>query len=870
EMMGVTYFMLNHSRKEAEYCMENAFNTYLKNVPAGHQNATRCGLWWIEMLKARDQYKEAASVYFHISGEESLHSAVMLEQASYCYLYSKPPMLRKYGFHLVLSGNQYKKCDQIKHAIRTYQRAISVFKGTTWSYIKDHVHFHVGQWYAFLGLYDAAVVHMLEVLMCAHQSKTTQELFLKNFLHFVQKAGKACEVLKLPLPIINASSLKVVFEDHRTYASPAAIGVRESLWRSFEEEVIPSLPTARTNWLEVQSKPISRKRKESNVCIVGEAIQVDVEFKNPLQISIPLTNVSLICELFERSDEAQTDASTSSELQNNEHINLTAERLMNFDKSSFALSDVDCTLESGSTTMVKLTVTPREEGILNIVGVKWRLSGSVVGCYNFLTTTMKKTATRKKKQKRSFTDNLKFEVIKSLPKLEGLIHTLPEKVYAGELRHLTLELSNMSEAAVKNLKMKISHPRFLNIGKAEHLKDIVVRKDSPLSWPLWFHAAVPGNISLYIVLYYEIEDAESFMKYRTLRMFYNLEVLPAIDVSFQISPLPSTLQKFLVRMDVASRTSLEDFQIHQLSSLGSQWEISLIDTLFHPPLLMSAQAFTCFLMLKRCEKPKGSDEVSSLTPCIGGDVKLSPNDDGESLYDISLSPLSDFHNCERLHQEKPSQGDSDTVDFVLISRRVHSESGSGVSYSPCLLSNHACHCSISSSSPISWAVEGPREIHHNFSASFCEVSLRMTLYNSSDAVASLRVNTLDSNQSGFLLSDSSAVLPTNQEGWYNVSLESEIKVTSDVRGTILNSLSSESIRPIIWSGSSSTKLQLEPSSTVQIPLQVCIFCPGTYDLSNYVVQWNLQWPIDQGNEETRPNSGTCPGYPYYITVLPSS
>lgn len=91
------------------------------------------------MLKTRDQFKEAAGVYFLISDEvmhisftilwetkefcvlllmtfplqDSVHSAVMLEQASYCYLYSKPPMLRKYGFHLVLSGKQYKKSDQV-------------------------------------------------------------------------------------------------------------------------------------------------------------------------------------------------------------------------------------------------------------------------------------------------------------------------------------------------------------------------------------------------------------------------------------------------------------------------------------------------------------------------------------------------------------------------------------------------------------------------------------------------------------------------------------------------------------------------------------------------------------------------------------
>lgn len=29
EMMGLSYFLLDQSRKEAEYCMENAFTTYL-------------------------------------------------------------------------------------------------------------------------------------------------------------------------------------------------------------------------------------------------------------------------------------------------------------------------------------------------------------------------------------------------------------------------------------------------------------------------------------------------------------------------------------------------------------------------------------------------------------------------------------------------------------------------------------------------------------------------------------------------------------------------------------------------------------------------------------------------------------------------
>lgn len=41
---------------------------------SGKGNATRCGLWWVEMLKTSGQYKDAAGVYFRISGEVMIYS----------------------------------------------------------------------------------------------------------------------------------------------------------------------------------------------------------------------------------------------------------------------------------------------------------------------------------------------------------------------------------------------------------------------------------------------------------------------------------------------------------------------------------------------------------------------------------------------------------------------------------------------------------------------------------------------------------------------------------------------------------------------------------------------------------------------------
>lgn len=181
--------------------------------------------------------------------------------------------------------------------------------------------------------------------------------------------------------------------------------------------------------------------------------------------------------------------------------------------------------------------------------------------------------------------------------------------------------------------------------------------------------------------------------------------------------------------------------------------------------------------------------------------------------------------------------------------------------------------SIASRSPISWLIDGPQTMYHNFSASFCEVKLSMTIYNSSDAVASLHVNTLDwSGNSSEATSDQSPATSSNDVGWHDVSLVTDSKVTSDVIGARFGKPPSfDSVSPFIWSASSSTRARIKPMSSVEIPLQICVFSPGTYDLSNYLLHWNLLLPNGEENLDagTRQSSGTCRGYPYHLTVLQS-
>lgn len=63
---------------------------------------------------------------------------------------------------------------------------------------------------------------------------------------------------------------------------------------------------------------------------------------------------------------------------------------------------------------MQLTVTPRVEGILQIVGVKWKLSGFVVGFHKFETNPVKMIRKRIQKAKHPHSDNLKFVVVKVL------------------------------------------------------------------------------------------------------------------------------------------------------------------------------------------------------------------------------------------------------------------------------------------------------------------------------------------------------------------------------------------------------------------------------------------------------------------------
>lgn len=184
---------------------------------------------------------------------------------------------------------------------------------------------------------------------------------------------------------------------------------------------------------------------------------------------------------------------------------------------------------------------------------------------------------------------------------------------------------------------------------------------------------------------------------------------------------------------------------------------------------------------------------------------------------------------------------------------------------------------IDDMSPISWLMEGPNTVIHDFAKSFCQMRFQVTVQNSSDAVAFIGLVMFNQAENEAQLADVGRLSGASQEdGWHEISLGNSGKVLSDLLAQSSPSRKQcyKSIFPYVWTGSSSTKVKLEPLSSAVIPLNLCIFAPGVYDLSNYELQWDIK-PCNDGNNGQRPHSskstsGTSPGHPFFLTALQST
>lgn len=149
------------------------------------QFATRATLLSIECLKYHNLHGEAALQLIRMTSEESdLRSALLLEQAAYCFLTPHgPQMIRKYAFHMVLAGHRFSKANQKKHALRCYKQALQVYQDKGWTIAEDHIHYTIGKLSSTLNILQEAADSFSKLMTIqTKQSVEQQSLFLKEYL----------------------------------------------------------------------------------------------------------------------------------------------------------------------------------------------------------------------------------------------------------------------------------------------------------------------------------------------------------------------------------------------------------------------------------------------------------------------------------------------------------------------------------------------------------------------------------------------------------------------------------------------------------------------------------------------------------------
>ncbi|KAL1493024.1 hypothetical protein ABEB36_011167 [Hypothenemus hampei] len=557
EMAALSAFMCNESTRKTLDYMEESITTYLDACKM-HQFATRATLLSSECLKSKKLYGEAAHQFIRMTSEDSdLCSALLLEQASYCFIHSN--MLRKYAFHMVLSGHRFFKAIQKIHALRCYEQAYQMYENSGWDLANEHIHYTVGRLANFLQNFDDAIIPFAKLLTgVSRQSTAQQASFLKEFLVILLnklKNDTTSEMPILPVPSLKNSSLKVLLGPTRPLSTPGklpALGINfntsddpdsERRWHKLEEILLEQSGNA-----PLIFKPLISLYKASSIendpliAIINEPIQVSLELDNLLQIPLVLKDLHLVWNYKDAESEVVT--------------NLIENELADVHVKTYVVKSV--IIQENSSQNVVLSVTPLRTGILTITAICYTLAASPNDNETLFVKGIKQL---------NICGNvnvptpINLKIVPYAPCLQMTFSELNMDFLTGELQRVSIDLHNNGSVSLKNVMIATSVPHLLSNcelntnqknyftsdidpsvnkdqwSRKNHITSIPLPegqldKGQSVSFHIWLRAPdVKGHSSIDLLTYYENIDSKSVPRYRLIRHSWNLSVQESIALN---------------------------------------------------------------------------------------------------------------------------------------------------------------------------------------------------------------------------------------------------------------------------------------------------------------------------------------------------
>ncbi|XP_002095589.2 trafficking protein particle complex subunit 8 [Drosophila yakuba] len=478
EMAALSAFMLGTAQRKTYDYMEDAIVCYL-TVCKLQQFATRATLLSMECLKTARLYSEVAKQLIRMTNEESdLRSALLLEQAAYCFLVTQPPMHRKYAFHIVLAGNRYSRAGQRKHAYRCYRQAYQVFQKREWSLAEDHIQYTVAkQAYMLKQLEEASrsFAHLLRP--GSLQSAQQQTSFLKEYIQTQNELVKRSPELGLlphALPQVVQSSVRVL----TLVQSPSAVAPHvpatnieinsnltadDPIWNKIEEMLVITAANNKpfvfkpSRYLYTKQQPAL----ETPVAVQGEPIELAVTLSNSVRCGIALSEIDLLWKLTLDNDEVLSNACTYEESSDSDNKIAVGAAVKTSCVASIKLAE-----QAEETLHFKLT--PKLTGRLNVLGIVCRVAASADPAASLLGTlqfeTQKIRPHNAKQSSQTVLDNrLTIKLVPQLPSMNVSFTPVPNRLLAGEIVPVHVTLRNLGIAPIEEIYLGCDNPRCVSI-----------------------------------------------------------------------------------------------------------------------------------------------------------------------------------------------------------------------------------------------------------------------------------------------------------------------------------------------------------------------------------------------------------------------
>ncbi|XP_015112086.1 trafficking protein particle complex subunit 8 [Diachasma alloeum] len=670
EMAALSAFMQGEmTRKTIEY-MDDAILTY-SNSCKMPQFATRATLLSSECLKGKNLYGEAAKQLIRMTSEDSdLRSALLLEQAAYCFILSK--MVHKYAFHAVLAGHRYSKAGQRKHSLRCYQQSYQVYDGRGWSLAEDHIHFTIGRQAASLKQVEEAARAFGRLLNpSSRQPAPQQAAFLREFLHIhnllLQESSHYPGLPVLPLPLINGNEIKVLLGPF--LESPrltAASGVSfdhsdeddDPRWAKLEEHLVSEGLGAVPMIFKPTIALYTHKTNNTSppTAVIDEPIHLSIELQNPLHINIPLSKVKLIWT-FEKDGEVFSNET------------ITENSLS--ESTSVETSVIDhIVLQPMRKQRISLSCTPTQTGSLKIQGLSYDLSNPSNGVdqpvvnpsvvihgkrlFEIKGPKLKNVKEKPGAVMYGIDKRLDINVVDKSPFLGIYFSKVSPEMLCGEMQRIDVTFRNIGNAGLTNILVGSMSPelfcfenprdedssRITDVNEKPVTKIVlpsssggVIGINQEFTVPLWIRAPhKKGNHRLDLLFYYENEDVKGVPRYRLCRHTWQLTVLDSIHIKAIVRQSAVTSDEALtsnlvIQVKNANQVHdpfMQDIELTKISLRSDAWWLSesLVKTFPHQ---IKPQE-TCHLVLKLCRRDH-DDYFSSVSLGDAGEPGM------EGLYE---------------------------------------------------------------------------------------------------------------------------------------------------------------------------------------------------------------------------------------------